>query len=103
METVVQLSRKTPDTYIDIKIDLDELDKTVAESKPTYNEIKDYVLNEYGLKVSTLNIAQIKAECGIIERENYNKGKPDHKVPKCTMEKREAIKKAFAHFKVNLK
>ncbi len=99
-ETGVLLSQRRADEYINIKLDLTELDITSAESKPTYNEIKNYVLKEYGLKVTTLNIAQVKSECGIIERENYNKGKPNHKVPECTMEKREVIKKAFKHFKL---
>ena len=54
VETVVLLSRKTPDDTIEVDLDLDELDITAAESKATYQEIKDYVLKEFGLKVSTL-------------------------------------------------
>lgn len=54
---------------------MSELDLTAAESKATYEEIKQYVLDKYGLKVSSLNIAQIKTKCGIIECENYNKSK----------------------------
>ncbi|MBQ7118111.1 MAG: 23S rRNA (uracil(1939)-C(5))-methyltransferase RlmD, partial [Clostridia bacterium] len=75
IETVVLLSQRRPDTHIDIKLDLSELDITAAETKATYQEIKDYVLGKHGLKVSTLYISQVKAKCGIIERENYNKGK----------------------------
>ena len=100
METVVQLSQRRADEHINIKLDLTKLDLTAAEVKPTYDEIKDYIFREFGLKVSTLNIAQVKAECGIIERKNYNKGKPEHKVPECTAEKRKVIKKAFEHFKM---
>lgn len=100
VETVVLLSQRRADEHIDIKLDLTKLDITAAEAKPTYDEIKDYVFKEFGLKVSTLNIAQVKAECGIIERKNYNKGKPEHKVPEYTAEKKEVIKKAFAHYKM---
>ncbi len=100
VETVVQLVRKMPDTHIDFEINLDELDLTAAESKATYQEIKDYIFNKYALKVSTLNISQIKAKCGIIERENYNKGKDGHRVPNCTPEKEKAIMNAFKYFKM---
>ena len=53
-------------------INLDEMDLTKAESKATYAEIKEYVLEHTGLKVSNLYIAQVKRKCGIIERGNYN-------------------------------
>lgn len=98
-ETVVLLSQRRPDAHIDIKLDLSELDVTAAETKATYQEIKNYVLEKYGLKVSTLYISQVKAKCGIIERENYNKGKEGHRVPpKCPKEKEEAIMDALKHF-----
>lgn len=100
VETVVQLVRKNPDTHIDFEISLDELDLTAAESKATYQDIKDYVLDKFGLKVSTLYISQVKAQCGIIERENYNKGKDGHRVPKCPKEKEDAIMDALRHFKM---
>ena len=98
VETVVLLSQRRPDTHIDIKLDLSELDITAAETKATYQEIKDYVFEKHGLKVSTLYISQVKAKCGIIERENYNKGKEGHRVPKCPKEKEEAIMDALKHF-----
>lgn len=98
VETVVLLSQRRPDTHIDIKLDLSEFDVTAAETKATYQEIKDYVLEKHGLKVSTLYISQVKAKCGIIERENYNKGKEGHRVPKCPKEKEEAIMDALKHF-----
>ena len=61
---------------------MDELDLTAAESKATYDEIKAYVLEKFGFKVSQLYIAQIKRKCGIIERKNYNQSKKeDAKVP----------------------
>ena len=100
VETVVQLVRKIPDTHIDFEISLDEVDLTSAESKATYQEIKDYVLDKFGLKVSSLYISQVKAKCGIIERENYNKGKEGHKVPQCPKEKEDAIMDALRHFRM---
>ena len=72
VETVVLLSQQKPDDTIEIDLDLDELDATSAELKATYQEIKDYVLKEFGLKVSNLYIYQIKRKCGIEVGENYN-------------------------------
>jgi len=60
-----------------VKLNLDEMDLTAAEKKATYQEIKDYVLEHSGLKVSSLYIAQVKQKCGVIERENYNKAKSE--------------------------
>ncbi len=69
--------------------------------KASYEEIKSFILEKYGLKVSHLNIAQIKRKCGIIERLNYNLPKTDNpKVPNCTPEKETAIMDAFRHFKL---
>ena len=99
VETVVLLSRKTPDDTIEVDLDLDELDITSAESKATYQEIKDYVLKEYGFKVSSLYISQIKRKCGIEIRENYNLPKSeDSRQPKCPLEKETAIVEALKHF-----
>ena len=100
VETVVQLVRKIPDTYIDITVDMDELDLTSSEARATYEEIKDYIFERFGLKVSSLNIAQVKTKCGITERENYNKPKFENtKQPQCTKDKEEAIMNALRHFK----
>ena len=78
---------------------MDELDLTVAESKATYEEIKAYVLEQTGLTVSHLNIAQVKRKCGIIERENYNFPKSANtKQPGCPPEKEKAIMEALEHF-----
>ena len=80
-------------------MDLDELDLTSAESKAAYEEIKAYVLEHTGLKVSHLYIAQVKQKYGIIERENYNKPKLENtKQPKCPPEKETAITEALKHF-----
>ena len=99
VETVVLLSRKTPDDTIEVDLDLDELDITAAESKATYQEIKDYVLKEFGLKVSTLYISQIKRKCGIDVGEHYNiSQKENQKVPQCPKEKKDAIRAALEHF-----
>ena len=99
VETVVLLSKLKPDDYVKVDLNLDELDATSAETKATYNEIKKYVLDTTGLKVSQLYIAQIKKKCGIIERDNYNLPKSENsRVPKCPPEKEAAIRAAFKHF-----
>ena len=99
VETVVLLSQQKPDDVIEVDLDLDELDITSAEAKATYQEIKDYVLTEFGLKVSTLYISQIKRKCGIEVREHYNLSQKDNqKVPQCPKEKEDAIRSALEHF-----
>lgn len=99
VETVVLLSQQKPDDTIEIDLDLDELDATSAELKATYQEIKDYVLKEFGLKVSTLYISQIKRKCGIDVGEHYNiSQKENQKVPQCPKEKEDAIRAALEHF-----
>ncbi len=100
VETVVLLSQRKADTHIDIKLDLSELDITAAETKATYQEIKDYVLDKFGLKVSSLYISQVKTKCGIIERECYNKGEGKSRVPQCPKEKEDAIMDALRHFRM---
>ena len=99
VETVVLLSQQKPDDTIEIDLDLDELDATSAELKATYQEIKDYVLKEFGLKVSNLYISQVKRKCGIEVGENYNLPKSENaRVPQCPKEKEEAIKAALKYF-----
>ncbi len=99
VETVVLLSQQKPDDMIEIDLDLDELDATSAELKATYQEIKDYVLKEFGLKVSSLYISQVKRKCGIEVGENYNLPKSENaRVPQCPKEKEEAIKAALKYF-----
>ncbi|MFW5555219.1 MAG: recombinase family protein, partial [Roseburia inulinivorans] len=98
-ETVVLLSQQKPDDTIEIDLDLDELDATSAELKATYQEIKDYVLKEFGLKVSSLYISQVKRKCGIEVGENYNLPKSENaRVPQCPKEKEDAIKAALKYF-----
>lgn len=99
VETVCLLSKLNAKQHIEINLDMDELDLTDAEKKATYQEIKDYVLEHSGLKVSSLYIAQVKQKCGIIERENYNKPKSeDAKQPQCPPDKEKEIKEALTHF-----
>lgn len=99
VETVCSLSKLNAKQHIEINLDMDEFDLTDAEKKATYQEIKDYVLEHSGLKVSSLYIAQVKQRCGIIERENYNKPKSeDAKQPQCPPDKEKAIKGALKHF-----
>lgn len=99
VETVCLLSKLQSKEHIEIEVKMDELDLTSAESKATYEEIKAYVLEHSGMKVSSLYIAQVKQKCGIIERENYNKPKSeDAKQPQCPPEKEKAIMEALKHF-----
>lgn len=88
--------------HVDVRLDMDELDLTAAESKATYEEIKRYVAEHNdGMKVSNLYIAQVKTKYGIIERENYNKAKSDDaRQPKCPKEKKKAIVEALRYFQM---
>ena len=99
VETVVLLSQQKADDYIEVELELDELDLTSAESKATYKEIQEYVLKEHGLKVSNLYISQVKRKCGIEVGENYNLPKSeDSRQPQCPEEKEKAIRDALEHF-----
>ena len=101
IETVCALSKL--DIYQKITVDLkmDELDVTAAETKATYEEIREYVKEHTGLNVSDLYIAQVKRKCGIKERQNYNKPKAENpKQLKCPAEKEKAIREALKHFKM---
>ena len=101
VETVCLLSKLHADQHIEVELQMDELDWTAAESKATYEEIKDYVLEHTGLKVSSLYIAQVKEKCGIIERANYNLPKSENsRQPKCPLEKEMAIREALEHFRM---
>ena len=103
VETVCLLSKlHEAKHHVNVRLDMDELDITSAESKATYEEIKKYVAEHYdGMKVSNLYIAQVKAKYGIIERENYNKAKSDDaRQPKCPKEKENAIVEALRYFQM---
>ncbi len=99
VETVCLLSKLNANHHIEIELNLDELDLTDVEKKATYEEIKAYVLENTGLKVSNLYIAQVKQKYGIIERENYNKPKSENaRQPQCPKEKEDAIKDALEYY-----
>ena len=102
VETVCLLSKLSEAKHrISVQVDMDELDLTAAESKATYEEIQEWVKEEYGFHVTHLNIAQVKRKHGIIERENYYKAKsPDSKQPGCPEEKVKAIEAALKHFQM---
>jgi 23S rRNA (uracil1939-C5)-methyltransferase len=75
------------------------MDTSDLQQGATYGQIKEWMLEQTRLKVSSLYIAQVKQKCGIIERENYNKPKSENsKQPKCTPEKEVAILDALKHF-----
>ena len=105
VETVVLLSqlKQKPDDYINVTIELDNVDITSAETKATYDEIKKYVAeHNAGMKVSNLYISQVKRKCGIEVGKNYNLLKnEDSRQPQCPEDKESAIVEALKHFKMN--
>lgn len=94
------LSKFKPDKHIDVELDMDELDFTAAEIKVTYAEIKQYVVDKTGLKVSQLYIAQIKRKYELIEQDNYYLSEKKPKVPQVPPEKKQTIEDALKHFKI---
>ena len=101
VEAIVLLSKLDSKNHISVELPIDDMDLTSAESKATYKEIQNYVLEKFGFKVSNLYIAQVKEKFGIKERENYNRSKKeDLKQPICPIEKEEAIKDAFRYFQM---
>ena len=100
-EAVLLLTKLNVERHIEVDVNMDELDVTAAESKATYDEIKAYVLEKYGLKVSSLYISQVKRKCGLDVGQNYNlPKKEDAKVPQCPPEKEAAIIEALKHFQM---
>ena len=101
VEAVLLLTKLHVERHIEVDVSMDELDVTAAESKATYNEIREHVWEHHQLKVSNLYIAQVKQKHGIIERENYHKAKNENtKQPKCPKEKEDAIVEALKHFQM---
>ena len=102
VESVVLLSQQKADDYLEVEIDLDELDATSAETKATYEEIKKYVAEHNdGMKVSNLYIAQVKKKCGIELGQNFNLPKSENaKQPQCPKEKEDAIVEALKAFQM---
>jgi len=84
-----------------VKVDfsLEDMDLSEFKGKATYEQIRAYVLEKTGLKVSSLYIAQIKKKCGLDVGENFNPAKSENaRQPQCTPEKEDAIMQAFRHF-----
>mgnify|MGYP000593329829 CR=1 FL=1 len=101
VEAVLLLTKLNVERHIEVDVSMDELDVTAAESKATYNEIREHVWEHHQLRISNLYIAQVKQKYGIIERENYNKPKSENaKQPKCPKEKEDAIVEALRHFQM---
>ena len=101
VEAIALLSKLNVDKHISVEVELDELALTSAESKATYKQIKKYVLNKFGFKVSALYIVQIKRKCEIEVKGHYNKSKKENqRISQCTPEKEEAIMDALRHFKM---
>ncbi len=99
IEAVVKLSKRDINHHIDLEINEDDLKDISVKKEATYSEIKDYVFRKFELKVSTLNIAQVKRKLGIIERENYNHSKKENqRVPNCPPKKEQAIIDALSWF-----
>ena len=116
VETVCLLVLRNPVTHINIDVDVEEMVQD-KRGLATYGQIKDYVLEQNGLKVSSLYIAQVKQKHGIIERDNYNKPKSEGargpvdlcsaptgagaetvRQPQCPPDKERAITEALKHF-----
>ena len=100
IETVVLLSKGEVDSKkIRVEFSLEDMDMSEFQDGATYTQIKDYVLEHSGLKVSNLYISQIKRKCGIEVGKNYNLPKSeDSRQPKCPPEKEKAIREAFKYF-----
>ena len=100
-EAVLLLTKLNVERHIEVDVNIEELDVTAAESKATYDQIRDYIWEHHQLKVSNLYIAQVKQKYGIIERENYHKVKNENaKQPKCPKEKEDAIVEALRRFQM---
>ena len=98
--TVVLLSKGEVDSKkIRVEFSLEDMDMSEFQDGATYTQIKDYVLEHSGLKVSNLYISQIKRKCGIEVGKNYNLPKSeDSRQPQCPPEKEKAIREAFKYF-----
>ena len=98
-ETVVKLSIKRDTPKIEVTMEPDEESNYTPEEKATYQKIKDYVKNKYGVNVHTSYIAQVKRMCGLDMGENYNKSKKENpEVKQCPQEKVEYIKDALRYY-----
>ena len=100
VETVVLLSKGEVDSKkIRVEFSLEDMDMSEFQDGATYPQIKEYVLEHTGLKVSSLYISQIKRKCGLEVGKNYNLPKSeDSRQPQCPPEKEKAIREAFKYF-----
>ena len=100
VETVVLLSKGEIDSKkVRVEFSLEDMDMSDFQDKATYTQIKDYVLEHSGLKVSNLYISQIKRKCGLEVGKNYNLPKAeDSRQPQCPSEKENAIREAMKYF-----
>ena len=99
VETVVKLSLKKDTPKIEVTMEPDEESNYTPEEKATYQKIKDYVKDKYGVNVHTSYIAQVKRMCGLDMGENYNKSRKENpEVKQCPQEKVEYIKDALRYF-----
>jgi len=86
---------------IQVEFSLEDMDMSGFQKGATYEQIKEYVLEKHGLKVSSLYISQVKRKCGLDVGQNYNLSKKeDAKVPQCPPEKEAAIMEAIKHFQM---
>lgn len=102
IETVVLLSKGEIDSKkVRVEFSLEDMDMSGFQNGATYEQIKAYVLEKHGLKVSSLYISQIKRKCGLDVGQNYNLSKKENsKVPQCPPEKEAAIMEALKHFQM---
>ena len=101
VEVITLLSKLDSKKYISVELPMDDMDLTSAESKATYKQIQNYVLEKFGFKVSTLYIAQVKKKHGLEVREHYNISKNENQNdPQCSIKKDEAILDALKHFQL---
>ena len=102
VETVVLLSKGEIDSKkVRVEFSLEDMDMSGFQKGATYEQIKAYVLEKYGLKVSSLYISQVKRKCGLDVGQNYNLSKKENaKVPKCPPEKEAAIMDALKYFQM---
>lgn len=104
VETVVLLTqkRKSKDYKVEIEIPIDvDGSKTYTEEKSTYQNIKKFIKAKYGVNTHTKDIAEVKRDCGVEMRLNYNISKKENpKIRHCTQEKRGYIMDALEYYQV---
>ena len=102
VETVVLLSKGEIDSQkVRVEFSLEDMDMSEFKKGATYGEIKAYVLENFGLKVSSLYISQVKRKCGLEVGDSYNRPKTEgQKVPQCPPEKEKALMAALRHFRM---